>query len=482
MRIHDSWSILASLALGGCTGTTVPPAVGCDASCSTLWSLDLGGSQNSAVNLVGADGSGNVILEASLTVVTSLPNGPVTYAEQTFLAKLDPAGQVVWKKQLPFTGGGTPLMTVGAGGEIVLFGSLAAGVVIDLGGGPLSPAGPGLDTMYVAEFDASGNHVMSRALHEVTGDPTVNESYGAIAAALALDPSSGAIVVAGDYWGPLDLGDGQLGYSPDVLVTNTFVMKLAPSGALLWSQHFGDQPDASATSDDTGMFVGGVTVDTEGSILLAIGLFGTVVVGTQTIASAGASDILVAKLDPSGGLVFAEGFGGPGSDGASAIATGPDGAIFFTGLTTGTVDFGSVALPTPAMGGSFVTALEPDGQVRWSVLGPSIFAGAGMGIGVDGAGGVEASFSQDEQLTEMALTKLDPATGAQSLARTIALSGTSLQGQLQLQSFAVDPLGNAVLGGGFHGVIDFGTGPLSMNEEYEISGIGLAAFVVKVAP
>jgi len=486
MRSLRSWLILAALttAASGCgTGTTVGAGVElhCDAACSSLWSLDLGGVEASTVNVVGSDGAGNVIFEANLEAISSDAGAPLTYENQAVLAKLDPAGQLVWKKVLP-AAAGTPLMSVGAGGDIVLFGTIAGGEVLDLGGGSLSPAGPDLETMYVAAFDASGNHLMSRALHEVTGDPSVNENYGASAQAMALDPS-GAIVVAGDYWGPLDLGGGALGYSPDVYVTSVFVMKLDPSGALLWSEHLGDQPHPSPTVDDTGMFVSGVTVDPAGSILLGIELYGTVDFGAQTIASAGSSDIVVAKLDPSGGLLFAEGFGGPGADVPSGIAAGPDGAIFFTGLTVGTVDFGSVALPTPdGLGGSFVTALEPDGQVRWSVLGPSLPFGAGAGIAVDGAGGVEASFYQDEQLTALALTRLDPATGAQSHARTIALAATSLQGQLQAQSFAVDPLGNVVLGGGFHGVVDFGTGPLSMNEPYVISGVGTAAFLVKVAP
>jgi hypothetical protein len=65
-------------------------------------------------------------------------------------------------------------------------------------------------------------------------------------------------------------------------------------------------------------------------------------------------------------------------------------------------------------------------------------------------------------------------------ARSFALEDPQdIEVALNLDGFALDPRGNALIGGGFRGVVDFGDGALTMNG---ITEWGQSAFLAKVAP
>ena len=89
---------------------------------------------------------------------------------------------------------------------------------------------------------------------------------------------------------------------------------------------------------------------------------------------AGASDVFVTKLDPSGNIVYSTYFGGSGADYATAMTVDPDGVVYVTGTTTST-DFPttpgaySSAVPPASGGAPFITflfKLNPDGSVGYA--------------------------------------------------------------------------------------------------------------------
>lgn len=89
---------------------------------------------------------------------------------------------------------------------------------------------------------------------------------------------------------------------------------------------------------------------------------------------AGGSDVFVAKLDPSGNIVYSTYFGGSGNDVATAMAVDPQGGVYITGTTTST-DFPttpgaySSSVPPPSAAGAFLTflfKLNPDGSVGYA--------------------------------------------------------------------------------------------------------------------
>ncbi|MFS8065532.1 MAG: hypothetical protein ACMG6S_04085, partial [Byssovorax sp.] len=115
-----------------------------------------------------------------------------------------------------------------------------------------------------------------------------SKRYGAAgnqdARAIAVDPS-GAVLVAGDFTTSVDFGGGVL---TSAGVTDGFVAKLDSFGVHVWSKKQGDIAAQSVT---------GVAAD--GSGVFATGTFaGVVNFGGAALTSAGATDVMVAKLAP----------------------------------------------------------------------------------------------------------------------------------------------------------------------------------------
>ena len=86
------------------------------------------------------------------------------------------------------------------------------------------------------------------------------------------------------------------------------------------------------------------------------------------VVAATTADAFVAKLDPTGAVVYSTYFGGSGNDGVSALAMGSDGSVYVAGTTT-SLDFPTTAgayQTTSATGSNFVFKLNPDGSLAWS--------------------------------------------------------------------------------------------------------------------
>ena len=103
---------------------------------------------------------------------------------------------------------------------------------------------------------------------------------------------------------------------------DAYVRKLNASGGETWTRQFG-----TAGFDETK----GLSTDSAGNVF-AIGLAGSTLPGQ---VSAGSSDVLVSKYDPSGAESGTSQFGTSGSDNVLAGA-GDAGAVYAAGYTNGT--------------------------------------------------------------------------------------------------------------------------------------------------
>jgi outer membrane protein assembly factor BamB len=137
----------------------------------------------------------------------------------------------------------------------------------------------------------------------------------------------------------------------------------AQRGPSVWSRAFlgsgeaVDPPALAAASD--------------GSVLLAAsfgggGMGDTIDLGAGTLASAGASDGVVAQLTSSGALVWSRVLGGPGDDRATAIAADGLGGVAVAGTYTDAVDLGAGRLPVASEPRPWLAVLDESGQMRWS--------------------------------------------------------------------------------------------------------------------
>lgn len=130
------------------------------------------------------------------------------------------------------------------------------------------------------------------------------------------------------------------------------VVALAPDGQVAWIQPIHSSHYAR---------IAGIVLAEDGSMVVVGSFAGTVRVGERSLTSAGATDVLVARFAADGTPAWALRLGGPGADGAHAVAAWSGGHVV-VGHFDGNVDFSEAFLEAP---GAFVIALDADGRLQW---------------------------------------------------------------------------------------------------------------------
>jgi hypothetical protein len=176
---------------------------------------------------------------------------------------------------------------------------------------------------------------------------------------VALDPQDAPIIVGETYssdfpvvnaFQPMRRGFGDV-----------FVAKLTPAGdALVYATYLGGGSfdfARSVASDSAGnAYVVGETSSTDFPTLNAF----------QPTIKGPSRDVFVAKLDPSGALVYSTFLGGTGEDNGTGIAVDAFGRAHVAGATI-SADFPIVGGPQPALGG-YPAFRSTDGGTTWSGL------------------------------------------------------------------------------------------------------------------
>jgi hypothetical protein len=298
---------------------------------------------------VAVDGAGNAVVVGSINGTVDFGGGPhvTSGIDDVFVLALDPAGNHLWSKHFGAGAGNQQGFAVAAdaSGNIAITGFYQG--PIDFGGGPLPaplPAPDGDLELFVARFDAGGNHVWSRGF--------ADGSHLSMGNAVAFDPS-GNVLVTGGFHDSLDLGNGKLEGATEWNPT-AFVAKLGPGGETLWSK-------AATTGSSNGSSEAfGLAVDGAGDLALTGAFYKTLDLGAGPLESAGGKDIFTAGLAADGEAHWSRRFGDDGSiqEGRAAAAR-PQGGWLFTGVFSGTVDLGNGPQTSKGMCDLFVAAFEP---------------------------------------------------------------------------------------------------------------------------
>ena len=152
-------------------------------------------------------------------------------------------------------------------GDVIVCGEMSG--TVDFGGGPLTSD----EDIFVATFDADGNHIWSRRFGDV--------SCCQVGSSVAAD-GVGDVVVTGNFAGTVDFGGGSLTSAGG---SDIFVAKLDAGGSHMWSKRFGAGAGVSVATDGLG------------DVVIAGEFGGTVDFGGGPLTSAGISDIFVAKFE-----------------------------------------------------------------------------------------------------------------------------------------------------------------------------------------
>lgn len=335
-------------------------------------------------------------------------------------------------------------------GDVFVTGRLFGSV--DFGGGPLSGIG-GAD-IYLAKFDAFGNHLWSKRFGDV---------YAQTSQSIATD-GSGNVVITGFYGGSVDFGGGPL---TSLACGNLFLAKFDANGNHLWSKSFGD----TLCSSEDGMWV---ATDGSDNVVVTAEFDGTIDFGGGTLTSAGSLDIAVAKFDANGNHLWSKNFGDADFQIPQSVATDGSGNVVITGYFGGSVDFGGGPLTSAGGADVFVVKLDAGGSHLWSKnfgdadyqISSSIatdgsdnvvITGYYLGVIDFGGGPLTSAGGYD-----IFVAKLD-AAGNHLWSKSFGDAGYQFS-----QGVATDTSGNVVITGFFPGTVDFGGGPLTDAGNYDV--------------
>ncbi len=240
----------------------------------------------------------------------------------------------------------------------------------------------------------------------------------------------------------------------------------------LWSKRFGE--DGKQLGQQ-------LAIDKDSNIVLGGSMFGTLSAGGQALTSAGSTDLLVMKLDPSGQPLWAKRFGDADEQSLRGLAVDGDGNIVVVGHYQGTIAFGgdNATVSSTIERDMFLAKLTPQGAPLWVAS----FGGDGGQYGYDIVvtknddlvivGTFEASVSFGGSKLVSAgdndiLVACFDSTGAHKWSKRF---GDALE--QKANDVAVDASGNVLLSGYVRGGVDFGGGTLAGGDNHD-------AFIAKL--
>jgi hypothetical protein len=330
------------------------PAHGMTIDPSLSWNAFLGGSGDDWGSAIAVDGSGNVYVTGSSNATWGSPVRAYTGGWDTFAAKLNPYGALVWNTFLGGSGADYGYgVSVDGSGNVYVMGTSDA-----TWGSPIR-AYSGNGDAFLAKLTSTG----SLSWNSFLGGSGSNEGFG-----ITMDGSGNIYLI----------GDGYYSWESPVrdytALLDAFVVKLTSSGAIVWNTFLGGSGYDRGTS---------IAVDGSGNVYVT----GTsdATWGSPARAHAGGSDVFVAELTSSGGLSWNTFLGGGSNDYGKGIAVSGN-YVFVTGYSIGT--WGSPVRAFDGYADAFVANLYSYGALRWNTFLGGSGSDYGYGIDVDTAGNI----------------------------------------------------------------------------------------------
>jgi hypothetical protein len=406
-------------------------------------SRSFGDAQRQLLYDLVVDGAGNTVVIGSFwgTVAfgAEAPTLKSPGNQSIFVSKFDSDGEHIWSKAF-----GDKNEQVGEAVAVddddnVWIASAFTGA-LTFGGQLL--ASRGRYNVAVVKLDRAGNHLWSRAF----GD----DGYH-VPECIEATPD-GNVVLAGRFRGTLDFGhDALVSTSAQ---TDVFLASFASGGTSLWARRIAGPFEQQARS---------LAIADDGSIAL-VGVFkGRISFGEMELVARDDTDYaaFLVVMDEEGTPAWCKKIGDPTAEQGTAVAfDSHNGDVVVAGFIRN-------ALPPKSTGASSVVLLaryDRHGILRWSkTFGANAFP---RSVRVDGKGRVliTGHFTGEFALDSMVMKS----AGANDIFAAVFSADGGLEwaqryGDAREQFLvkgAFGPKGSVVLGGSFHGTIDFGSGPL----------------------
>ncbi len=404
--IARGWQVLRTLAVTLLLAVPLTPAV----AEGPLWIRQAGTVFDDISWDVAVDGDGN----AYITGYTAGDfSGPTAGAGDSFLAKYNPTGTLLWMRQIGTASTDSASgIAVGNAGHVYITGSTSG----SLGG----PSAGNVDA-FLAKYDAAGSLLWVRQVGTAAGD---------YANAVALD-GDGHAYITGETRGSLG--------GPSSGNVDAFLAKYDSAGTLLWVRQSGT---AATDSIATGM---AVAVDSGGNAYIT-GWTNANLGGPN----AGDADIFLTKFNSAGTLLWIRQAGTAGTDIAQGVAVDGAGNVYITGSTSG-----SLGGPNAGDYDSFLAKYSPSGTLLWLRQNGSAGSEGTFDLAVDDAGNAYITGYTSGNLVggnagavgtiDLFLAKYDVA------GNLLWMRQTGTEGQDAAYAVAVDGVGNTYITGGTTG-------------------------------
>lgn len=333
-----------------------------------IWAVQGGGVNYNSGREIVTDEQGNIY-------VTGFYQGTGTFGDQSvtsagsfdaFVVKYDHAGNALWARSLGSENGDYGIgLAIDAGGNIYVTGYFSGTMTTSVG----TFTSLGLRDIYLAKFSNDGDLLWVRH----AGSPDMNEGNG-----VAVDNINQQVYVTGKFEGTLIFVD-----TPETLVSagasDIMVAAYSFDGALIWANRAGGPENEISFALGT---------DGTGNVYGAANMNGTATFGDFTLTSFGLGDIVVFKLDPDGGWLWAKNYGAAGEETGWDIAVDDDGNNWVTGVfSSPSIAFGDhIITNTNIMQDMFVFKQNADGDVLWANSGGGASNDYGRGIAIDEQG------------------------------------------------------------------------------------------------
>ena len=331
------------------------------------WNTFLGGTAMDSSAGIAVDGSGNVIVAGSSNAAWTQLNLPVrayTGLIDTFVAKLDSSGTLIWYTFLGGTGNdnATDITTDGSG-NIYITG------YCDATWGTPYRIWRGIKDGFVAKLNSNGELQWNTFL----GSGSNEESSG-----IAVSNSTGNIYVAGK-------GNGnwvETPVNPRTGWFDAYIAKLNPAGTLVWYTFVGgtrsDESSSIATDGSENVYISGRSPSSWGSPV--------------RIYTPNKKDAFAARLNSSGTLIWNTFLGGAQDDSSQGIAVTTTGNVYVSGTSYGTWQGSNP--PVRGFNGSsdaYIARLDSSGALLWNTFLGSVTTDYGGPIALNGSEYIHAS-------------------------------------------------------------------------------------------
>lgn len=308
-----------------------------------LWAVRGGGTGNDEPNSITTDAAGNVFVTGSFTGTATFGTVTLTSggAKDMFLVKYSSVdGSVVWAKRGGMNGdeAGNSVATdptgnvyvVGSFTDSTKFGSLA------------KLTGAGSSDAYFVQYNPSGVEQWSKSIG-AGGYDSGND--------VAADASG--IYVTGLFSNTVIIGSDTL---PSSGSADVFITKYNASGVAQWSRRGG-----GANAD----IPSAITLDASSNVIVTGNYSGKAYFGTDSVTSAGSSDVFVVKYNSTGTEQWLRSGGGTDNDLGQDIITDGSGSIYVTGFFGLSGTFGSKTVISAGKSDIFVAKYNASGSVQW---------------------------------------------------------------------------------------------------------------------